>query len=101
MTRRLTEQERKREVAGWRASGQSQKVYARARGYSAASLARWAREVGGTAVAPAFVRLEVAAEPRSTDVVVEVSGARVRVSRGFDPGLLREVVAALASGRPA
>lgn len=99
MTRRLTEQERRREVAGWRASGQSRHAYARTRGYSAASLARWAGEVGGDTT-PAFVRLEVAARPRGADLlVVEVGGARVRVGRGFDPGLLREVVAALTSER--
>ena len=48
---------------------------------------------------PAFVRLEVAAQPPSAELVVEVGGARVHVGRGFDPGLLREVVAALASER--
>ncbi len=98
MARRLTEHERRREVTGWRASGQSHKAYARARGYSAASLARWAGDVSGLTT-PAFVRLEVAAQPPSAELVVEVGGARVHVGRGFDPGLLREVVAALASER--
>lgn len=98
MARRLTERERRREVEGWRASGESQKAYARARGYSPVSLARWA---AGTvpATTPTFVRLEVAPQPMHRELIVEVGGARVRVGRGFDRDLLREVVSALSTER--
>ena len=99
MTRRRTKQERKREVAAWRVSGQSQAAYARARGYSPVSLARWAGDAAAIET-PAFVRLEVTpAQGASANLVVEVGSARVHVGRGFDPGLLREVVAALTSER--
>lgn len=60
---------------------------------------RWAAAAEAlTVTRPAeFVRLEIA--PRATaasEIVVEVGAARVRVGRGFDPVLLRDVVSALS-----
>ena len=65
---------------------------------------RWAKaapaEVGATGAAPRFVQLLVATSPRSSVLVVEVGGARIRVEPGFDAEHLRAVVAALAGGAP-
>ena len=67
-----------------------------------ASLRRWAKAVPGEVAskegAPRFVRLAVAASPRSSALVVEVGAARIRVEPGFDGDHLRAVVAALAGG---
>lgn len=91
-----TEAEQRREVEGWRASGQSGAAYARARGYSLSSLTNWATKMRRFATAPRLVRLEV---EKRTDLIVEVGGARIVVGEGFDASLLRSVVAALGSER--
>lgn len=92
-------------MRAWRASGVSAAKYSEEHGLSKGSLCRWAAEVDGrgSRVRPApeprtaFVRLEVA--PRAVGgLVVEVGPAKVRVEPGFDAGLLREVVRALAGG---
>src|SRR4051812_46918860 len=98
MGRPRSGEEQRREVEGWRASGESGAAYAARRGYSRASLAKWSTALkrGELAIAePTFVRLEV--EPTAAvDLCVEVGEARIRVSHGFDGTLLREVVDALA-----
>ena len=45
-----------------------------------------------------FVRLEVTSNAPS-ELTVRVAGASICVSRGFDPELLRDVVAALSDVR--
>ena len=99
--RRVDEQQR--EVAAWRASGLSAAAFSARRGYSPKSLFRWASTTEALAVTkPAeFVRLEIAPRAAAAEIVVEVGAARVRVGRGFDPDLLRDVVATLtaAGGR--
>src|SRR4051794_21580723 len=85
------------EVAAWRASGESARAYARRRGYSASSLFRRARELG----APTFVRLEVVAPAVDIEsIALEIAGATIRVKRGFDAELLRDVLSALAMRGP-
>ena len=98
-TRTRTEDEQRREVEGWRASGQSGSAYARERGYSYSSLTNWAAEVrqSPTLVEPRLVRLEI--ERRRAEIVLEVGSARVVVTSGFDAALLREVIAALGDSR--
>lgn len=93
MSRERNEEERRREVEGWRASGQSAAVYAKTRGYSMSSLMRWASRERGES-GQRFVRVEVASRTTS-ELSVEVGGARIRVTFGFDAALLREVIAAL------
>lgn len=95
MTKRRTRSERAAEVTRWRQSGLSARVYATERGVSRGSLLRWAAEAG-----PEFVRVELV-EAAAAELVVEVGPARVRVARGFDAELLRDVVAALGSEEPA
>lgn len=98
MTWIQTDRERAREVAGWQASFKSATAYAAERGYSPQSLRRWAKQqssAGGSSSAVGFVRLEVVTNAPS-ELTVEVGGASVRVTRGFDPELLRSVVEALS-----
>jgi hypothetical protein len=89
-------------VEHWRGSGQSAAQYAARRGYSSASLLRWAKiaasraDVTSPPDPPRFVRLEVATA-RTAALVVEVGPARIVVERGFDVVHLRAVVAALAA----
>src|SRR3982750_3244440 len=94
--------EQRREVEGWRGSGESAARYAAPRGYSSASLLRWAKAgalvAKSSSGAPEFVRIELA---RATSLVVEVGRARIVIERGFDGAQLRAVVAALsAEGAP-
>jgi hypothetical protein len=100
MRRRRGAAEQQREVEGWRASGLSVEEYAARRGYSAESLRRWTKAVAGPKemAAPRFVRLQIAATPRSLALIVEVGAARILVEPGFDADHLRAVVAALRAG---
>ncbi len=93
-----SQEERRDEVIAWRASGMTLARFAKGRGYSKSSLEKWARaeREGKLAVAePKFVRLAIERSP--SDLLVEVGAARIRVSRGFDPTLLSEIVSALGA----
>jgi len=90
-------------VEHWRGSGQSAAEYAARRGYSSASLLRWAKVAEATSTAspregPRFVRLEVT-PAYSAGLIVEVGRARIVVERGFDAAQLRAVVEALSTER--
>jgi hypothetical protein len=97
MGRPRSDEEQRREVEGWRGSGESAAAYSARRGYSRASLAKWSAALKRSELAvaePRFVRLEV--EPTAAvDLCVEIGEARIRVSHGFDRTLLRGVVDAL------
>jgi len=88
------------EVTRWRASGQTAAAYCASHGMSEESLRRWRKEVEGrtAARAPKFVRMELARRPVEQGVTLEVGAAHLRVERGFDASLLREVVEALTGG---
>jgi hypothetical protein len=95
-------EEQRREVEAWRASGLTAEAFCGRRDFSAKSLFRWAaarRSVSLTKPTE-FVRLEVAATTMAAGVVVEVGAARIRVARGFDAQLLRDVVTALTASSP-
>jgi hypothetical protein len=92
--------DREAEVKAWEASGQSKRLFAKSRGYSRSSLEQWIRDAKTATVTPKFVRVEVAPEaPRSTSLIVEIGGARIQVSAGFDESLLRRVIGALERAR--
>ena len=93
--------ERGREVERWRTSGVSARDYCVAHGVSQESLRRWAQEVdaAGTGLTPKFVRVEVTGRRESGGLVVEIGRVRVRVERGFDGAVLRELVEALGGTR--
>ena len=92
-----TRAEQRTEVEAWRASGLAMAKFARVRGYSRSSLEKWARalreEQSGEELK--FVRLEVA--HRCAPLVLEIGAARIRLERGFDAELLRELVEALGA----
>jgi hypothetical protein len=102
MAKHRSEAERRQEVARWRASGLSVMSYCSAHGMSAESLRRWREEADGRGAvrAPAFVRMDVVGRREGGGLVVEVGGVRIRVERGFDATLLREMVEALAGEGP-
>jgi hypothetical protein len=98
MAQRRTKREQQREIKDWRKSGRTAADYAASRGYSMSTLLRWsaAHRTEVEPVEPHFVRLQVESAGAPTgELVVEIGAARVRVAHGFDPGLLRAVVAAL------
>lgn len=94
---RRSDDERLAEVIAWRASGKTLGMFSRGRGYSRSALEKWARAHRANEMSrsePRFVRLEVAKVQK--ELVLEIGIARIRIERGFDTSLLREVVAALA-----
>lgn len=104
MAEHRTDAERRREVEGWRASGEGVERYAARRGYSATTLRKWIASVGGEAgaaraakaKAPALVRVVAQSAAEAAEVVIEVGAARIRVPQTFDAALLRSVVIALS-----
>jgi transposase-like protein len=92
MRRRFTADDRVRLVAEAR-SGASVKAVAVRHGVSPSMLYRWMQD-GDKQGGPVFARLAVSKVVESA-VVVQVGRAAIRVERGFDAELLRDVVAAL------
>lgn len=84
-------------------------VFCRRDRVAASSFFAWKRKLGSTPAMPAFVEAAVAGTPPTPTPPptrsagrIEVrlrGGRRVRVGRGFDRGLLAEVVAALEAIR--
>ncbi len=96
-----------RRVAQWKRSGLTAEVFAAQQGFNVHTFRGWSSALQRStarAVEPVeagFVRLVAIdrppvqpAEPVTVDVVL-TSGLVVRVRQGFDPSLLRDVVAAL------
>jgi hypothetical protein len=87
-------------VRAWRASGQDASAFAAGKGFEASTLGWWASRLGReepVRIVPVIGRAS-SSEARG-DVVVEVGGARVRVTSGFDGELLAQVVRALGGAR--
>jgi hypothetical protein len=100
-------------VRGWRASRQSAREFARARGFSDAALRYWA---GRLERRPAASRASLAETPMrvsklarvvrpgelpppqtaGAEVLVQIGKAAIAVRPGFDPALLRDVLRVLA-----
>ena len=98
--RHLTAQEGQSLIAAWhsRKSGQSRSAFCQEHGIGLWVLRYWLRRPS-TPSAPGFV--EITTAPLSHVLEVVVGDALVQVRRGFDPALLRSVVAALAVGESA
>jgi hypothetical protein len=94
--RRLTAQEGQSLIAVWhgRDTGQTRSAFCQEHGVGPWVLRYWLRRASIKA-APGFV--EITTAPRNPVLEVAVGDALVQVRRGFDPGLLRSVVAALAA----
>lgn len=88
-------------VAAWRASGVSASQFAHDQGLALSTLRYWAARLS-KAPKPQFLRLvtkpPAAPTPSSSELIVEVGAARIRVTPGFDPALLSGVVQALNGG---
>lgn len=93
-----------RRVAQWRRSGLTAEVFAAQQGFNVHTLRGWSSALQrptAPAAEAGFVRLvaidSATVRPGSSATVdvVLTSGRVVRVGRGFDPVLLRDVVAAL------
>ena len=119
MLARMTSTEAKwaERVRDWRASGKSAELFAEGKQFEASTLRYWASRLkvaaqrassGNTEAAPlvqttvAMARVARRREPRAPQgvfgdagIAVAIGGATIRVQQGFDPKLLREVVAAL------
>lgn len=93
--RRLTPPEGQSLIAAWhgRKAGQSRSAFCQEHGVGLWVLGYWLRRPS-TPASPGFV--EITTVPHSQVLEVAVGDALVHVRRGFDPGLLRSVVAALA-----
>jgi len=102
-------------VLAWRQDGRSAAQYCEDQPYHPSSLLSWSSRLGqqgkvhplthrrkGTAKsAPAATFARVVARPApqpSAAVVVSIGASRIEVTEGFDPGLLKAVVTALAGG---
>ena len=88
-------------VRAWRASGQDAGTFAADTGYAASTLRWWSSQIGRderVRMVPVVMRASSSAATPEIRVI-EVGGARVRVTRGFDASLLAEVVRALGGAR--
>ena len=81
-------------------SGQTAPEFVRSRGYTASALKYWEKKLKagapGSLTLARVVRPGTVVEPSADDAVeLRIGGTQVVVRRGFDPVLLRELVAAL------
>ena len=97
MSARSAAEQRWREIVErQRASGSTAAAFCRDNHIATSSFFAWKRKLGGPPAA--FVEAAVVGTPPAPRASIEVllrNGRRVRVGRGFDRGLLAEVVAAL------
>jgi hypothetical protein len=86
-------------VDAWRSSGLTAAQFAAQNGFSTSALTGWSSKLRHRPVprpsAPAFVAVVRKDAAPVRELVVEVAGARVRVTQGFDPALLAAVVRAI------
>jgi len=98
------EQQWRRRISQWRASGLSVRAFCALHGLANASFYAWRRVLERRAAEqPAFVPVQVVADtmPAQTSAleVVLADGRTVRVAPGFDAATLRQLLAVL-EGRP-
>ena len=89
-------------VAEWRASGESAGAFAAGRGYAPSTLRWWASRLareGGGLVRVVTTAPTMVARSRETAIEIELAGARVLVTAGFDRAALADVVAVLRGAR--
>jgi transposase len=99
------EQQWRRWIRQWRASGLSGRAFCARQGLSEPSFDAWRRVLEQRAAEPAaFLPVQVVAAPVAAPAsaleVVLAQGRPVRVAPGFDPATLREVVRVPEEGRP-
>lgn len=96
------------EIQRWEESGKEAEAFANGKGYSPKTLKWWRAELkrersdGARAEVRAVALVPARVVPAGRDgapLWIEVGGVRVEVRRGFDAGLLREVVGLLRMAR--
>jgi transposase-like protein len=93
MANQYTPEQREKLIAEVRASGERVSVIAKRMGISSSSAYLWMKRAAPAPSAPIFARVVPA---RATSLRLEVAGAALVVERGFDPELLRQVIATLS-----
>jgi hypothetical protein len=114
---RTTEARWAERVRDWRASGKTAEAFADGQQFEASTLRYWASRLKTAAPPPpaeaaaskkvAMARVVRRRRSRpvagrdveTAEIAIAIGDARITVSRGFDPELLRHVVAALGGGR--
>jgi hypothetical protein len=92
-----------RRVAEWRASGESAGSFAAGRGFAPSTLRWWSSRLSRRSVG--LVRVvtpppsAAVARACETAIEIEIAGARVLVTSGFDRAALADVVAVLREAR--
>lgn len=99
------EQECRRWIAQWRASGLSGRAFCERHGLATPSFYAWRRTLERRAAgAPVFVAVQVVSDvvPSQANAVevVLTDGRTVRVAPGFDAATLRRLLAVLQEGGP-
>jgi hypothetical protein len=99
------EQQWRRWIDAWRASGLSVRAFCERRGLAIPSFYAWRRTLERRAAeVPAFVPVQIVADAASAQVstleVVLRDGRAVRVMPGFDAVTLRRLLAVLEGERP-
>ena len=99
MAKRLSEDERARWVARWRASGMSCARFAKEHGLAESTLYRWGQQCKAVAaVRPGFAEVRVVgAATRASLEVEHPSGCVVRVHGAVEEGQLAAVLRALGT----
>jgi transposase-like protein len=92
MRKQYTAEQREKLIAEVRA-GEAVSVVAERMGVTSSSAYLWLKAAAPAASAPKFARVVPA---RRSSLRLQVGGAAVLVEAGFDPELLRQVVAALS-----
>jgi transposase len=82
-------------VTEWRASGESAAAFAAGRGFAPSTLRWWASRLSRGEVELVRVVTSPPATPRESAITIELAGARVLVTSGFDRALLADVLAVL------
>jgi len=93
MANQYTPEQREKLVAEVRASGERVSVVAKRMGISSASAYLWMQAAARAPSAPVFARV---VPGRISSLRLEVAGAVLVVESGFDPELLRQVIATLS-----
>lgn len=93
MRSRYEARDRERLIEAVRSTGKPVKAVAEQMGVSVSTAYLWMKRAGAGTVK--FARLVPASQVSRAGIVVEVGGAVIRLTRGFDADLLLEVVEAL------
>lgn len=96
MRKRYTTEERERLIEEVRSTGEPVRVVAERLGICVSSAFRWTKDARAVPRAPTFARVLPSTAAASAALRLEVGRVTVRVDTGFDPDLLRRVVAALS-----